>query len=105
MSRKLDLQLYLALNDYPLKEIPKERFEDYMSEPYYSTDFLALPQLLATLRAKGFYFTIRSNFSYQVELGYNGVVVFAKDMDSLLMALCKAVYKYYTGKEWEGEGE
>jgi len=55
VSRQLELQLYLALNGYPLKEIPEERFHVYMREPHYTTDAEAMLELDREMRERGWW--------------------------------------------------
>ena len=102
MSRKLDLQLYLALNGYELKEIPEERYEDYMSEPHYSTDAEAMLELDREMHEKGYAGTIST-------YGGTNLACYAKrwetkelvhgETEPLARAL--AAYKALTGKEYQ----
>ena len=115
MSRQLDLQIYLALHGYPLKEIPEERFDDYMREPHYSTDAEAMLELDREMKERGWACELKTGPSvlkenwgewhilsrYRNEKGERHYA-FAPT-EPLARAL--AAHKALTGKEWEGEGE
>ena len=109
MSRQLDLQLYLALHGYPLKEIPEERFDDYMREPHYSTDAEAMLELDREMRERGHSVAISRDIKKYVVVFQNksisNDVRGAACSETLTEAYSLAAHKALTGKEWEGEGE
>ena len=107
MSRKLDLQLYLLLNGYPLKDIPEERYDDYMREPEYSTNNDAMVRLITELMERDIIvsiITVRNLFSVMVGDGklFSSSESISK---SLPEAVALATYTYYSGKEWEENNE
>jgi len=109
MSRQLDLQIYLALHGYPLKEIPKERFDDYMREPHYSTDAEAMLELDREMRERGYSVTIKRDIKKYVVMfqnkNINDDVRGAGCSEILTKAYSLAAHKALTGKEWEKEEE
>ena len=104
MSRQLDLQLYLALHGYPLKEIPEERYDDYMREPHYSTDADAMLELEKEMDKRGWdiylikicerYAAKYWNRNYEKWMGDSAATTIPE-----VTAL--AAYKALTGKEWQ----
>ena len=105
MSRQLDLQLYLALHGYKLKVIPEERFDDYMSEPCYSTDAEAMFELDLLMGERGWNKTVDSDIYGHVIVNYwNDDSVHQKagyKKQQYLSAI--TAFEALTGKEWEGD--
>ena len=103
MSRQLDLQLYLALHGYPLKDIPEERLDDYMREPHYSTDAEAMLELDMEMRKRGWSIQIthilpENKYEASYEGDYRDVVAVA---DTMQLAVSLAAYEALTEEEWE----
>ncbi len=101
-DRQLDLQLYLLINSYETREIPVERFPDYMREPHYSTDAEAMLELIRKLVGKQItvaIYTIGDEFS--VDLQNRDGKLFNATSYTMPRAVAKAVYALYTGCVWD----
>ena len=104
MSRELDLQIYLALNGYPLKEIPEERYRDYMREPHYSTNADNMLELIKVMTNKGYLFECNFIDDWQA-IFWKRETDYSEEGHSesgatLPEAVSKAVILTLTGKEW-----
>ena len=102
MSRQLDLQIYLALHGYPLKEIPEERFDDYMREPHYSTDAEAMLELDNKMYQMGWVMSLARTSTGKYVAYYettNKAADGISNKEPLARAL--AAYKALTGEEWQ----
>ncbi len=101
MSRQLDLQLYLLLNGHDLKEIPEDRYIDYMREQHFSTEPYSMVDLLKTMTSRGVEIVILNiGQSYSVRMK-KGSQEGESLSDCLLMAVAMAVYKFYSGLDWD----
>ncbi len=100
IDRDLDLQLYLLLNGYPLKEIPEDQYGDYMREPHYTTSPDAMMELINKLVRDDVdirILNIGSSYSVEIKRGNhygNGL------SDTMMKAVALAVYKFYAGYDY-----
>ncbi len=99
-DRDLDLQLYLLLNGYPLKDIPEDRYGDYMREPHYTTSPDAMLELVGRMVKSDVDICILNiGSSYSVELRRGNE--FGDGLsDTMMKAVALAVYKFFAGYDY-----